>query len=192
MSRIQLSKGDRNAAYETIDEGLSQTPSDGNLNWAKASLLEQDGKVDEAIAVYESLYEQNSSALVVANNLASLIATYRDDEESLDRAWRIARRFSDTEVPALQDTYGWIIFRRGDAEEALPYLEGAARGLPEDPIVQYHLGRVYQSLSRPADALTQMQRAVEIAGPTDLRPQIEEARSLIVSLQSDLDAADGQ
>ncbi|MCR9114365.1 MAG: tetratricopeptide repeat protein [Rhodobacteraceae bacterium] len=192
MSRIQLSKGDRNAAYETIDEGLNQTPNDGNLNWAKASLLEQDGKVDEAIAVYESLYEQNSSALVVANNLASLIATYRDDEESLDRAWRIARRFSDTEVPALQDTYGWIIFRRGDAEEALPYLEGAARGLPEDPIVQYHLGRVYQSLSRPADALTQMQRAVEIAGPTDLRPQIEEARSLIVSLQSDLDAADGQ
>lgn len=192
MSRIKLSKGDRNAAYETIDEGLSQTPNDGNLNWAKASLLEQDGKVDEAIAVYESLYEQNSSALVVANNLASLIATYRDDEESLERAWRIARRFSDTEVPALQDTYGWIIFRRGDAEEALPYLEGAARGLPEDPIVQYHLGRVYQSLSRPADALKQMQRAVEIAGPTDLRPQIEEARSLIVSLQSDLDAAEGQ
>lgn len=163
---------------------------DANLNWAKASVLEQEGKIDEAIAVYELLYEQNTSALVVANNLASLIATYRDDEESLERAWRIARRFSDADVPALQDTYGWIIFRRGEIEDSLPYLEGAAQGLPNDPIVQYHLGRAYQALSRPADALQQMQRAVEIAGPTDTRPQIEDARGLIVELQSQVDSAE--
>ncbi len=190
ISRIKLRGGDREAAYAALDNGLEETPQSTNLNWAKATLLEQDKRIDEAIERYEVLYAQNTGMLVVANNLASLLATYREDDASLDRAWRIARRFADTDVPALQDTYGWIIFRRGDVEDALDYLEAAAEGLPEDPIVQYHLGRAYQALSRPADALAQMQRVAGLAGPTDTRPQIEEARALIPELQSQVDATE--
>ncbi|MGC9418483.1 MAG: tetratricopeptide repeat protein, partial [Rhodovulum sp.] len=154
-----------------------------NLLWAKASFEEQDGDVDGAIEIYETLYAQNSSSVVVANNLASLLATYRDDAASLDRAWTIARRLRDADAPALQDTYGWILHRRGNSAEALPYLEAAAQGLPNDPLVQYHLGQAYIALDQPQDALEQFRKAVEIAGPADTRPQIEDARVLVQSLQ---------
>ncbi|TCM78982.1 tetratricopeptide repeat protein [Rhodovulum steppense] len=184
ISRVQQRQGDRAGAMAAIDEGLGHTPGDGQLLWARASFLEQDGEIDGAIAIYEDLYERNSSSLVIANNLASLLATYRQDEASLERAWTIARRLRDAEVPAVQDTYGWIAHRRGESAEALPYLEAAARGLPGDALVQYHLAQAYLALGRQDEALDQFRKAVEIAGPGDSRAQIEEARRQMHALQA--------
>jgi predicted Zn-dependent protease len=184
LARLQLRQGNREAAKASIDEALSHMPEKADLLWAKASFQEQDGNIDAAIAIYQTIYEQNSNSVIVANNLASLLATYRDDAASLDRAWTIARRLRDANAPALNDTYGWILHRRGSSAEALRYLETAAQGLPKDAIVQYHLGQVLIALNRPQDALAQFRKAVEIVGPTDTRPQIEEARALVQSLQN--------
>ena len=184
MSRLQTRKGDRDASVEAIELGLAASPGAENLLWAKASVLEQAGEIESAIAIYEDLYERNSASPIIANNLASLMATYREDEESLSRARVIARRFRDAEVPALQDTYGWIAHRSGETEEALPYLESAAEGLPNDPIVQYHLAQVYLALGRTEEALGQFRRAVEVAGPADTRPQIADAKAQVQTLQN--------
>ncbi len=183
LSRLKLRKGDIEAAYAVINEGLGHLPENADLLWAKASYMERDGDIDGAIEIYEALYEQNSNSVVVANNLASLLSTHREDEASLNRAWTVARRLRDANAPALMDTYGWILHRRENSAEALPYLEKAAEGLPEDPIVQYHLGKAYLALTRPEDALEQFRKAISIAGPTDTRRQVEEARALVQSLQ---------
>jgi len=142
------------------------------------------GHIEGAIAIYEALYARNSGSIVIANNLASLLGTYREDADSLERAWVVARRFRDTDVPAMQDTYGWIEHRRGNSREALSYLEAAAAGLPEDPLVQYHLGRAYLALDRRAEALAHFQRAVTLAGPADTRRQIADARARIPDLRA--------
>lgn len=185
LARLAVLEGDQDAARALIDEGLAQLPNSADLLWAKASYLERDGDVDGAIDIYDELYTQNSNSAIVANNLASLLSTYRQDEDSLERAWRIARRFRDVENPAIQDTYGWIAHRRGDSEEALPYLEAAAQGLPADPIVQFHLAEVYAALDRRADALRQYQAALEVAGANDQRRQILRAREQVARLTAE-------
>ncbi|MBE0414344.1 MAG: tetratricopeptide repeat protein [Yoonia sp.] len=182
LSKLAQRQGDRDAAKAVVAEALGHMPDDVTLLWAQASFLEQDGDIDGAIAIYENLYAQNSGALVIANNLASLLSTYRDDAESLERAWTVARRFSDTGFAPVQDTYGWILHRRGESEQALPYLESAAAALPDDPLAQYHLGQTYAALGRPDDALAQFQRVVALAGPGDTRPQIATARREIQTL----------
>lgn len=184
LAQIKGRQGDPVAGREVITEGLTHQPENVNLLWAKSSYLERDGEFDEAIEIYAQLYEQDSNSIVIANNLASMLSTYRTDEESLERAYIIARRFRDTEVPALQDTYGWIAHRRGDTEEALPYLEAAAKGLATDPIVQFHLGQAYLALGRQEDALVQFRRTLEVASPADVRPQVAEAREQIEVLQN--------
>jgi len=160
LARLRGAQDQSEAARQTIDDGLAQVPDAADLLWAKASYLQQSGDVDAAIEIYEGLYARNSGSLVVANNLASLLTTYRDDEDSLARAEVITRRLEGTDVPAFQDTYGWLLFRRGEVQAALPYLEGASAGLPQDPTVQLHLGEVYAALGRRADALAQFNKAL--------------------------------
>ena len=126
----------------------------------------------------------------MANNLASLITTHREDPESLERAWQVARRFANVEVPALQDTYGWILHRRGENENALPYMEAAAKGLPNDPQVSYHLAKVYVALGRPDDARFYFERAVNLAGPADPRPQFDEARQFLQQTNNSSDSVE--
>lgn len=181
--RIAGRQGESEKAKELIDEAMAATDRDPNIMWAKASVLERDGDVDAAIAIYEELYSENPGAIIVANNLASLLATYKNDADSLERAWVVGRRLRDIDNPATQDTYGWILFRRGQVEEALPYLERAAAGL-EDPIVQAHLGFAYAELGRTDEALAQMQKAIDLAGPADTRERIELARAEVTRLRS--------
>ncbi|WP_417525530.1 tetratricopeptide repeat protein [Marinovum sp.] len=184
LSTLQLRQGDLDAAETIVDEGLEHSPEDAGLLWAKASYRQMDDDIEGALAIYETLYAKNSNSIILANNIASLLSTYRDDAASLERAWIIARRLRDATLPPFKDTFGWILHRRGESDEALPYLEEAAQGMPDDALVQYHLGQVYIALERPQDALEQMRKAVTVAGPTDTRPQIEEARALVQSLQN--------
>lgn len=183
LARVLVTAGRPDDATTAVDDGLSANPGAPELLWAKAGNLERAGDIDSAIEIYETLYERSSNSVIVANNLASLLSTYRNDPESLDRAWAVARRLRGTEIPAFQDTYGWIAHRRGETEEAISYLEPAAKGLPQDALVQYHLGAAYLALDRTEEALAQFQRSVEIAGPDDTRPQIAEARAEIERLQ---------
>lgn len=152
LQAIQITDGDFDAAGQTITSALEQQPGNRMLLLAQAAVQEKQGNIDGAIATYDGLYSQNSNDLIVANNLASLLATTRNDTESLERAWTVARRLNGAEHPAFQDTYGWIAFRRGETDKALPILEQSARGLPEDPSVAYHLGRAYAAQGRNNEA----------------------------------------
>ena len=184
LSRLMMRKGDAAAAEQAIADGLEASPEDSGLMWAQASMLESRGAIEEAITIYETLYERSSNSVIIANNLASLLGTYREDEESLERAWTIARRLRGADNPSLQDTYGWIAFRRGEVAEAEEYLEAAASGLPRDPIVQFHLGQVYAQQGRTEEALAQYEKVLEIAGPADTREQIVTARAEIERLKN--------
>jgi tetratricopeptide (TPR) repeat protein len=177
-----LASADRpDEATAVLDSALAAQPGSGTLRWLKAGELERKGDYEGAIAIYEAMYAEDSRNVVVANNLASLITTHRTDAESLERAFAVARRLRGSDVPAFQDTYGWIEYRRGNLEEALTYLEPAAAGLPEDALTQFHLGMLYVGLNRPEDARRQLTRALEIAGDSPL-PQFQTAREALASL----------
>lgn len=184
LIRVQDALDREQDARQTLAAARAEHPEAPDLMWVEASYLERAGDIDGAIGIYEQLYEMVPNSPVVANNLASLITTYRSDEASLDRAYTIARRLRGTEVPPFADTYGWIAYRRGEFGVALEHLERAAAGLPEDALVQYHLGMTYLALDRPEDALAQLSRAVELAGPNDTRPQIIAAQDEIATLQA--------
>ncbi|MCG6902048.1 MAG: tetratricopeptide repeat protein [Rhodobacter sp.] len=162
LYNLHLSQGDRDTATKLLADALEALPDSANLKWAQAGELERGGDIEGAIAIYEDLYARNSNSAVIANNLASLISSFREDEESLQRAYAIARRLRGTDVAQFQDTYGWIAARLGNHAEALDYLEPAARGLPQDPTVRYHLARAYSMAGRAEKALEAYRAALEL------------------------------
>ena len=47
---------------------------------------------------------------------------------------------------------GWALYLRGNLTEAIPLLERAARGAPDDPEINEHLGDVYYVAGRRIEA----------------------------------------
>ena len=175
LYRVALARGGEEAGRAVLGEALAAAPESATLRWTQASALERAGDVEGAIAVYEALYEEDSASPVIANNLASLLSTNRADPESLERAAVIARRLRGSDVPQFQDTYGWIAQRRGETAEALEHLEPAARGMAEDPRVQFHYGTALASAGRDGEAREALVGALELLGEArpDFRGDLE-------------------
>ena len=182
---VLVSTGRSDDAVAVVDAGIAARPDSIMLRLIKASLAERNGDIDGAIAIYEDLYALDTGNVMFANNLASMITSYREDPASLDRAYAIAKRLRGTKVPAFQDTYGWIEYRRGNYAGALEVLEPAAKALSTDPMTQFHLGMTYVGLDRPADAVPYLTRAIELAdGKSTALPQIETARSALAAIEA--------
>jgi tetratricopeptide (TPR) repeat protein len=176
------SQGKSEEVKALLQDSLARMPENTTLLFEQAAIQEQEGDIDAAISTYEKLYAADSSNLILANNLASLISAHKDDAESLSRAAMISRRLRGTEIPAFQDTYGWISYRRDNLDEAVEYLEPAAKGLPNDALVQYHLGMTYVGLGNIEGAKTQLERALDLDEGRDL-PQMQIAQQTLTELE---------
>jgi cellulose synthase operon protein C len=182
LYKLLLAGNRADEASALLDGALVTTPTSPALNLMKATALEKAGDFDGAIAIYDALYARDSSNLVVANNLASLLTSHHDDAPSIDRAFTIAHRLRGSNVPAFQDTYGWIAYRRGDFAEALTALEPAAKGLAQDPMVQVHLGLTYAALKQADQARATLAAALALAGDAASQPQFAEAQKTLTDL----------
>jgi len=89
-------QGREDEKVQVLDTGLTHNPGSETLLWIKAGALEKASDIPGAIAIYETLYARDSSNVIVANNLASLMATHLEDDASIDRAFRIAIRWCNT------------------------------------------------------------------------------------------------
>jgi tetratricopeptide (TPR) repeat protein len=146
-----------------------------------------DGDLEGALGIYEGMYQQDSSAPIVANNYASLLSMLRDDDASIEKAYSVARRLQGIEVPAFQDTFGWIAYLRGEHATAVEHLEPAAAGLTEDPSVQYHLALAYEAVGRTNDAVAALKRAIALVEGGKSLPEIDSARQKLAELESGAD-----
>lgn len=155
--------GDTEAATQAISEGLEAAPEDSALILLDAFDQESNGAFDAAIARYEQLITDYPNSEIAVNNLAALIAEHSNDEESLNRARRLAERFRSSNVPHFRDTLAWTYFRTGRIDAAVDILEGVVEQAPNVPIFRYHLGLAYLQQERAAEGAAELQAAIELA-----------------------------
>lgn len=180
---LLVAAGQTDEAVKVLQAGMAARPDSVDLRWVEASRLQDAGDIAGAVAIYEALYAQDSGNPIIANNLASLLPVLSDDPATTERAARIARRLRASEVPAFQDTYGWTLHLTGKSAEALPVLEAAAAGLPEDGSVQYHLGSVLAALGRKDEARAALERAIALA-PSPQAPHLARAEAALAALDA--------
>ena len=140
-----------------------------------SSLCVSEGRVKEAVEWLEQVldeYPENPGAL---NDLGYLWA---DENQHLDRAHRMVQQAveSDPENGAYRDSLGWVLYRRGQYDEAVPELEKAVEMEP-DPVVLDHLGDAYWKANQQEKARTTWDRAaaeLEADGKYDEAAKIRE------------------
>jgi Tfp pilus assembly protein PilF len=142
---------DNDRAIATLRSGIGAVTSPEPLETELALLYERIGKSDEAIGVYEDALRRNPNSDVIDNNLAMLLVNHRKDQASLDRAKQLTARFSASANADFLDTYGWVLYKRGDAAAAVNALQSALSKTPDSPVSLYHMGMA-QALAGQADA----------------------------------------
>lgn len=183
LARLRLAQGNAAEAEDILKAAIERVENPQSARALLAPILELRGAFREAIEQYEALYGANPENIIYANNLASLLAEQRaDDPDSVARAARIAQRLHSVNVPEFQDTYGWTRHLIGESEGALRALIPAAEALPNNALVQYHLGRVYAALGRPADARVRLEAAL-IVDPSF--PKADSAREALNALPAE-------
>jgi tetratricopeptide (TPR) repeat protein len=149
-ARIDAESGDLTKAIAVLTQAEAEYPDSVELRYAKASLSEQHGQV--ALA----LRELKAVAALRPTDPAALNAygyTLADNRRQLPVARRLIER-AHAAAPknaSILDSLGWVLFRQGHGEEALPYLN-AAYSDDHDGDVAAHLGEVLWQLGRRSDA----------------------------------------
>lgn len=163
-------------ALKTVRAGVESQPKNFALRLTMAGILELKGEYEGAISEYELMLKDQPGSMIVANNLASLIADHRSDKASLERAEALAVLLRKSDIPQFKDTLGWVAYQRGDYAQAAALLESAAKQLPNVPTVRFHLGMSYLAAGEDTKAAEQFSKARELApNDTELRRKIDAA-----------------
>ena len=152
---------DTNAAAATLRAGILKSTDPLPLQASLADLYVSVGKVDDAIDVYESALRTNPDASVAANNLAMLLVTYKKDPGSMDRAKALTAPFANSPNAAYLDTYGWVLYKRGESEAAVTSLQTALTKSPDSPVSLYHLGMAQASAGQAEAARDSLTRSLK-------------------------------
>lgn len=163
LSNVLVAENKLDEAQQVLERALKAQPDDQGLRLARAGLLEQANKLDDAIALYEQLHKEQPNADVVVNNLASLLADHRSDAASHKRAFELAQRLKDSNIPQFKDTVGWTHHLAGKHAEAAKWLRQATAEMPGLPSVHFHLGMTELALNNTGAARKSLERALELA-----------------------------
>jgi predicted Zn-dependent protease len=161
LAIAELAGHDTNAAIAALQSGIDKSDGAEALQTELASLDERLGKPDEAIQVYEAALKRNPKSDVASNNLAMLLVTYRKDSASLERAKDLSARFAASNNPSFLDTYGWVLYKRGDAAAAVSVLQTVLTKTSESPVSLYHLGMAEALAGQPDAARDSLARSLQ-------------------------------
>jgi Tfp pilus assembly protein PilF len=174
-------QGDATGAALEYAKALQLAPAQPQLVGEFAEFYVSKGRIDDAISLYDAVYRRNPrTEVVAANNLAMLLATYKKDRASLDRARELTVPFASADDAALLDTVGWVHAARGEYQEALPVLERAVQRMPASATIRYHAAVVELRTGQSARARANLESALSSSGSFE---GVNEARVMLAQLK---------
>lgn len=158
-------------AYEDLDlceeginiaqEGLQKFPEDPELILSLASNYACLEEYEKVLALVEPLQKKLPEDAYILNFVGySLVELGRNFDLAEDLLLKaISLKPND---PYIEDSLGWLYFKKGNIEKALYYLEKAVQNLTNDePAIWEHLGEVYLKLGKHKEACELFKRAFE-------------------------------
>lgn len=166
---------DARAEFEAM---VKRDPSAAAPRTMVGIILETQGNRAEAKRWYEKTVAAGIDAPLVNNNLAMI---YAQDGTNLDIALQLItaakQRLPDS--PDVDDTLGWVYYKKDQASLAVRPLEESLKKRPDNAEALYHLGLTYAKLGNNLKARDALGRALK------LDPQLpggEIARRTLASL----------
>ena len=173
----------RNALLDSLERMTERFPDNTQLVFARALLLQQANRNDEALALLEDHPHTDEAPPAIL--LHSRLVAEHDTEEATEILYQGLQRFPDDtrlrlmlartlvsegnfadartqyaklardnpNEPDLQLSLGLIELELGEASDAVIHLQNTLQLAPGNNTARYHLGNAYLAADRPDDAL---------------------------------------
>ena len=137
---ILAKAGAPEAPLAVLNAGIESYPDSASLRYARSMLGQQQDNLEMMEADLRAILQRDPNNATALNALGYTLA---DQTDRYDEAYELISRALelDPEEPAILDSMGWVLFRKGRLEEAIDYLTRAYAAFP-DPEVAAHLGEV--------------------------------------------------
>ncbi len=163
-------KGDK-AMLAVLREGLEHNPTDPNLLLGVGSLSYSQGDVAYASEIFRRMVARfPDNPIALSNSALADLDLGRDlggAREKMEKAVKLAPR-----VPAVIDTWGWMLHKTGKTPEAIALLTKLAAAVPDDGGVQYHLGVAQADGGQDGLARAAFRKALALGVPQHYRQDL--------------------
>ncbi|MCP5361250.1 MAG: tetratricopeptide repeat protein [Hyphomicrobiales bacterium] len=157
---------------EAIDRLKAPTPEHWAIYYARGIAYERNKEWKEAEDDFRkalSLYPEQPDVLnYLAYSWLLMNRNLNEARDMLDTA--LQNRPEDAHII---DSYGWALYKLGNYDEAVRYLELANLKMPYDPTTNDHLGDVYWHTGRKLEARYQWERALTFDPEPEDREKIK-------------------
>jgi tetratricopeptide (TPR) repeat protein len=149
-ARFYADSGDAQQAIRVLDRGAAEYPDNVDIRYAIATTYEEQGRVPAALRELKDIFKARPDDPAALNAYGYTLA---DHNRELARARTLIERAyaAAPKNPAILDSLGWVLYRQGRDEQALPYLS-AAYADDRGADIGAHLGEVLWQLGRREDA----------------------------------------
>jgi tetratricopeptide (TPR) repeat protein len=141
---------------------LSKNPNNTPVLMILALVYERMKDYPKARDAYEKLLSTQPNFVSALNNLAYLYAEQLND---VDKAYDMARKAHELQGQdaSIGDTFGWVLYKRGDYQQALSILQESAGKAADNPVIQFHLGMTAYMMGQTDLAMAALKKAASAA-----------------------------
>jgi tetratricopeptide (TPR) repeat protein len=153
-------KNDHKKALEILKKGVIKFPEHVQLQFFFGTVHDKLGNKDAVISSMKKVIEMDPNHVQGLNYLAY---TYSEMGIHMEDAEALAKRALalDPKDAYVLDTYGWVLFKKGENKQAIKVLESALNHQPNESVIAEHLGDAYFKAQMLERARTMYERAAE-------------------------------
>jgi tetratricopeptide (TPR) repeat protein len=140
LARVDVQEHQPDRARPRLEALVAADPKNMPALLLLADVEEHSGNPADAIKRYRAVLTMDTSNVQALNDLAYLLATQNPDE-ALAPAQKAVELAPDN--AAVQDTLGFVFYRKGDYRQATNYIKAGVAKEPT-PSRQFHLGMCYR------------------------------------------------
>src|SRR6266516_3771685 len=180
LVRTYLATNKLPQAVSQLQALLSKNPNNTSTLMTLALVYERMKDYPKARDIYEKLLANQPNFVPALNNLAYL---YTEQLNNLDKAYELAKqaRGLQGQDASVGDTLGWVLYKRGDYQQALPILQESAQKAAGNSEIQFHLGMTAYMMGQTDLARAALKRA---ASATQDFPDKNESKRRLALLES--------
>jgi tetratricopeptide (TPR) repeat protein len=177
LAQLYIKTNKQQQAIEKLNESIEKNKNVPAL-MLLAMLNAHMQHFDAARDAYEKLLTVAPNSPAALNNLAVL---YSEQLGQLDKASELAKkaREANPNDAHVADTLGWILFKKGDYDNARPLLQESVSKLPDQPEIQFHAGMAHYMMGEEGPARIALEKAANASADF---PGKDEARQRLALL----------